>query len=79
MNSAIRKLKIQSLNRQLEASRLNCESISCDLEGAADPEMKASLASRLRRAKQEANAVQLALALLEGQEQATFAEPNPAR
>lgn len=80
VDSAARKVKIQSLNRQLEASRLDREPILRELEGATDPELITALTARLDRATQENHVVQLAIALLERQQtEARNAESRETR
>jgi hypothetical protein len=76
LESIIRRLRIQSLRAQFEASRLYCASLTSQFETAVFGTEKAGIARRYDRALKQTHRLQLSLELLERQERE---EGNPLK
>jgi hypothetical protein len=68
LGSIIRRLRIQSLKAQVEASRLNCTSLANEFENAATDTEKTKIATRYDEALKQTHCRQLLLELLERQD-----------
>lgn len=68
MGSIIRRLRIQSLKAQIEASRLCCTSLANKFETASTNTEKTKIAARYDEALKQTHSMQLSLERLEKQE-----------
>ena len=77
VESTIRKVQIDALKAELEASLVRCNSLAWDLDTAASSEDEIAIARLWERTEREHEAIKSALALLEQRDREEQEDANP--